>query len=67
VAIEPSRRVDFEAQFVPVEPRFSISFEPSATRTRVIFRGDSRNRCAHAVSVRGRQDRWAELEASPAP
>ncbi len=41
IAVDPNRRIDFEARFGPVQPRFSLTFEP-ATGTRVIFRGDSR-------------------------
>jgi hypothetical protein len=42
VAVDPNRRIDFEARFGPVQPRFSLTFEPAATGTRVTFRGDSR-------------------------
>jgi uncharacterized protein YndB with AHSA1/START domain len=42
VAIEPNRRIDMEARFGPVRPLFSLTFEPTATGTRVTFRGDSR-------------------------
>src|SRR5437899_1365093 len=42
IAVEPNRRIDFEAEFGPVRPRFTLSFEPTATGTRVTLRGDSR-------------------------
>src|SRR5438105_1228180 len=42
LAVEPNRRIDFEAEFGPVRPRFTLSFEPTATGTRVTLRGDSR-------------------------
>jgi len=42
IAVDPNRRIDFEARFGPVQPRFTLTFEPTATGTRVIFRGDSR-------------------------
>ena len=41
-AVEPDRRIDMEAAFGPVRPRFSLAFEPTATGTRVTYRGDSR-------------------------
>ena len=41
-AVEPNRRIDMEAAFGPVRPRFRLTFEPIADGTRVIFRGDSR-------------------------
>jgi uncharacterized protein YndB with AHSA1/START domain len=40
--LEPNRRIDMEAAFGPVRPRFSLTFEPTAKGTRVTFRGDSR-------------------------
>jgi uncharacterized membrane protein len=41
-AVDPNRRIDMEAAFGPVRPRFSLAFEPIADGTRVTFRGDSR-------------------------
>jgi len=41
-AVDPNRRIDMEAAFGPVRPRFSLSFEPTGGGTRVTFRGDSR-------------------------
>ena len=41
-AVDPNRRIDMEAAFGPVRPRFSLTFEPTAGGTRVTFRGDSR-------------------------
>ena len=41
-AVEPNRRIDFEAAFGPVRPRLSLTFEPIAGGTRVTLRGDSR-------------------------
>jgi uncharacterized membrane protein len=41
-AVDPNRRIDMEAAFGPVRPRFSLAFEPTADGTRVTFRGDSR-------------------------
>ena len=40
--VDPNRRIDMEAAFGPVRPRFSLGFEPTAHGTRVTFRGDSR-------------------------
>ncbi len=41
-AVDPNHRIDMEAAFGPVRPRFSLSFEPTAGGTRVTFLGDSR-------------------------
>ncbi len=41
-AVDPNRRIDMEAAFGPVRPKFNLTFEPSATGTRVTFRGESR-------------------------
>jgi hypothetical protein len=41
-AVDRNRRIDMEAAFGPVRPRFSLTFEPTAGGTRVTFRGDSR-------------------------
>ncbi len=41
-AVDPNRRIDMEAAFGPVRPRFSLAFEPTADGTRVTFQGDSR-------------------------
>jgi uncharacterized protein YndB with AHSA1/START domain len=41
-AIDPGHRIDMEAVFGPVRPRFSLTFEPTGGGTRVTYRGDSR-------------------------
>jgi uncharacterized membrane protein len=41
-AVDPNRRIDMEAAFGPVRPRFSLTFQPTTYGTRVIYRGDSR-------------------------
>jgi hypothetical protein len=41
-AVDPNRRIDMEARFGPVAPRFSLTFEPTGSGTRVTYRGDSR-------------------------
>ena len=41
-AVDPNQRIDMEASFGLVRPRFTLTFEPSATGTRVTYRGDSR-------------------------
>ena len=41
-AVDPNRRIDMEAAFGPVRPRFSLTFEPIAGGTRVTLRGSSR-------------------------
>jgi len=41
-AVDPNRRIDMEAAFGPVRPRFSLAFEPTADGTLLTFRGDSR-------------------------
>jgi Polyketide cyclase / dehydrase and lipid transport len=41
-AIDPNRRIDMEASFGPVRPRFSLAFERTSSGTRVTYRGDSR-------------------------
>jgi hypothetical protein len=40
-AITPNREIQFEAEIGPMRPRCSLTFEPTADGTRVIFRGDS--------------------------
>ena len=40
--VEPNRRIDMEAAFGPVRPRFSLTFEPTVNGTQVTMRGDSR-------------------------
>ena len=40
--VEPNRRIDMEAAFGPVRPRFSLTFEPTGNGTYVTMRGDSR-------------------------
>ena len=40
--VEPNRRIDMEAAFGPVRPRFSLTFEPTGNGTQVTMRGDSR-------------------------
>jgi hypothetical protein len=42
IAVDPNRRIDMEAAFGPVRPRFSLAFEPTVSGTRVTYRGDSR-------------------------
>jgi uncharacterized protein YndB with AHSA1/START domain len=42
VSVQPNRWLELEAKLGPVEPRLSLSFEPSADGTRIVFRGDSR-------------------------
>jgi uncharacterized membrane protein len=41
-AVDPNRRIDMEAAFGPVRPRFSLAFEPITSGTRVTYRGNSR-------------------------
>jgi hypothetical protein len=41
-AVDLNCRIDMEARFGPVAPRFSLLFEPTATGTRVTYRGESR-------------------------
>ena len=40
--LEHNHRIDMEAAFGPVRPRFSLTFEPTGDRTQVTMRGDSR-------------------------
>jgi len=42
IAVDPNRRMDMEAAFGPVRPRFSLTFEPISGITRVTLLGDSR-------------------------
>jgi len=42
VSVDPNHRIEMEAAYGPVRPRFSLTFEPTAVGTRVTFRGDSR-------------------------
>lgn len=42
IALDPNRRIDMEAAFGPVRPRFRLTFRPIASGTHVSFRGDSR-------------------------
>ena len=39
-AVEPSRKIEFEARFGPIAPAGSLTFEPANEGTRVTFRGD---------------------------
>jgi uncharacterized membrane protein len=41
-AVDPNRRIDMEARFGPVAPKFSLAFEPTGAGTRVTYRGESR-------------------------
>jgi uncharacterized protein YndB with AHSA1/START domain len=41
-AVDPNRRIDMEAAFGPVRPRFNLIFERVPIGTRVTYRGDSR-------------------------
>jgi hypothetical protein len=41
-ALDPNHSIDMEAAFGPVRPRFSITFEPTRSGTRVTYQGDSR-------------------------
>jgi hypothetical protein len=40
-AVEPSRRIEFDAKIGPMRPRCSLTFESVAEGTLVTFRGDS--------------------------
>jgi hypothetical protein len=40
-AVEPNRRIEFDAEIGPMRPRCSLTFEPVAEGTLVTFRGDS--------------------------
>ncbi len=42
IAVDPNHKIDMEAAFGPVRPRFSLTFEPTPNGTRLTFRGDSR-------------------------
>jgi hypothetical protein len=42
LSVDPNRRIDMAAEFGPVRPLFSLTFEPITEGTRVTFRGDSR-------------------------
>jgi len=42
VAADANKRIDMEARFGPVAPKFSLYFEPAGGSTRVTFRGTSR-------------------------
>jgi uncharacterized protein YndB with AHSA1/START domain len=42
IAVDPNRRIEMEAAFGPVRPKFSLTFEPTASGTHVALRGDSR-------------------------
>ena len=37
-AVDPNRRIDMEASFGPVRPKFNLTFEPSGSGTRVTYR-----------------------------
>jgi hypothetical protein len=41
-AVDPNRRIDMEASFGPIRPKFTLTFVPTVTGTRVTYRGDSR-------------------------
>ncbi len=40
-AIEPNRKIEFEAEIGPMRPKCDLTFEPTGSGTRVTFRGDS--------------------------
>jgi hypothetical protein len=40
--LDANKRIDMEARFGPVAPKFSLYFEPTGGSTRVTFRGTSR-------------------------
>jgi uncharacterized membrane protein len=42
IAVDPHHRIEMEAAFGPVRPRFRLTFEPAPNGTRLTFRGDSR-------------------------
>jgi uncharacterized protein YndB with AHSA1/START domain len=39
-AVEPNRKIGFEAEIGPMRPKGSLTFEQADARTRVTFRGD---------------------------
>jgi hypothetical protein len=41
IAIDPNRKIEFEAEIGPMRPRCDLTFEPMQDGTRVTFRGDS--------------------------
>lgn len=41
IAVEPNRKIEFEAEIGPMRPRCDLTFEPTDGGTRVTFRGDS--------------------------
>jgi carbon monoxide dehydrogenase subunit G len=43
-AVEPDRRIEFDAEIGPMRPRCALTFEPVAEGTLVTFRGDSNPR-----------------------
>ncbi len=40
-AVEPERKIEFDAEIGPMRPKCSLTFEPADSGTRVTFRGDS--------------------------
>jgi len=48
-AIEPNRKIAFEAEIGPMRPRCELTFEPTGSGTRVTFRGDSHPRGVFTV------------------
>jgi hypothetical protein len=42
IAIEPSRKIEFEAEIGPMRPKCDLTFEKTGGGTSVTFRGDSR-------------------------
>jgi len=41
-AIDPNRRIEFEAEIGPMRPKCDLTFEQTNGGTRVTFRGDSK-------------------------
>jgi len=41
IAIDPNRKIEFEAEIGPMRPRCDLTFEPMEEGTGVTFRGDS--------------------------
>jgi hypothetical protein len=40
-AVEPNRKIEFEAEIGPMRPKCDLTFEQTDGETRVTFRGDS--------------------------
>jgi len=72
-AVEPNRKIEFEAEIGPLRPTCDLTFEQTDSGTRVTFRGDSNPRgpfklVSGVLNRKGQQvwsQRLARIKAVP--